>query len=66
VDVGFQHVVHGGIYQAVAGDGGDSAKGFGDDSHSKVALAAGGAGMTGVVVAFVLDVKFQGREAGDQ
>jgi hypothetical protein len=66
MDVGFQHLIHGGIHQAVAGHGGDSAKGLGDDTHSKVALAAGGAGMAGVEVTFVRDVQFQGGEAGDQ
>jgi len=66
MDIGLQHVADGSVNQAMTGERGHAAKGLGHDAHAIMTLPAGGAGVTGVEAAFVLDHEFEWSEAGEE
>jgi hypothetical protein len=55
VDVVTQEVRNGGIHQPVARQRSEAPKRLGNYFHAEVAVAAGGTGVAGVEVTFVLD-----------
>ena len=61
-----QHIVDGGVHQAMARDRGDAAERLGHDGDAEMAVAAGRPGMAGVQVALVLDGQQRRREAAFQ
>ncbi len=58
-----QHVIDSGVDQAMTREGGHRAKRLGDDAHPEMALAAGRAGVAGMVVGVVVDLEQQGGES---
>jgi len=66
VDVGRHHVADGLVHQPVAGDGRQAAEGCGHDADPIVRLTAGGAGVSRMPMAFVLDLEFERLEAALQ
>ena len=66
VDIARQHVIHGRVNQAVAGNGGHAAKDLGHYPHAVVAVTAGGTRMTGMQVTLVFNDQLNRCEPGNQ
>lgn len=66
VDITFQHIIQGRVYQAVPGDRGHTPKCLGYDPYPIVAVAARRARMAGMKVTFIVDYQLNRGEPGDQ